>query len=170
MYSSCPTWPLHHQRGTLQFATTLVKGDIYFLVDTTGSMGGELSNLKRSLSSTIIPGVRGRISESWFGVGGFDDYPTGGYGSAGSGDLPFYHFQNMTSSTAAAQSAVNRLSLHYGVDYPESHIPALYSLASRNRIAYGPSAPRCAAGYRGFPCFRPDAVPVIVVITDADLA
>ena len=154
-------------RDTLQFATAIVKGDIYFLVDTTGSMGGELATLKSSLSSTIIPSVRTRISQSWFGVGGFDDYPTGGYGSAGSGDLPFYHFQNMSSSTTAAQSAVNRLSLHYGVDYPESHIPALYSLASRNRIAYGPTAPRCAAGYRGFPCFRPDAVPVIVIITDA---
>ncbi len=154
-------------RDTLQFATSIVKADIYFLVDTTGSMSGELSNLRSSLSSTIIPAARARIADSWFGVGGFDDYPVYPYGSASSGDRPYSHLQSMTASTTAAQSAVNRLPLHFGQDYPESHIPALYSLASRVTIAYGPSAPACPAGYRGFACFRPDAVPVIVLITDA---
>ncbi|MEC7519989.1 MAG: VWA domain-containing protein [Myxococcota bacterium] len=154
-------------RDTLQFDTSLQKADVYFLVDTTGSMGGEIANLRSSLSSTIIPQVRMRIPDAWFGVGGFDDYPTGGYGSLSDGDRPLYLRQQMTSSTAAAQSAVNGLVTHFGVDYPESHIPALWGLASRGSLWYGPSYPSCAAGHRAGACFRPDAVPVIVVITDA---
>ena len=154
-------------RDTLEFRTDLQKADVYFLVDTTGSMGGEIANLRSSLSSTIIPMVRARIPQAWFGVGGFDDYPTGGYGSLGDGDRPLYLRQQMTSSTSAAQTAVNGLVTHYGVDYPESHIPALWGLASRGALWYGPSYPSCAAGHRAGACFRPDAVPVIVVITDA---
>lgn len=152
-------------RDTLQFSTVLQKADVYFLVDTTGSMGGEIANLRSALSTTIIPMVRGRIPDAWFGVGGFDDYPNGTYGSGS--DRPFYLRQQMTTSTSAAQAAVNGLPLHFGNDYPESHIPALWSLASRGALWTGPAMPTCPAGYRGAACFRPDAVPVIVVITDA---
>ncbi|MDH5491200.1 MAG: MSCRAMM family adhesin SdrC [Myxococcales bacterium] len=150
---------------TLEFATLLRRADVYFLVDTTGSMGGELANLKSSLSGTIIPMVRSRIAEAWFGVGGFDDYPNGTYGSGA--DRPLYLRQAMTSDAAAAQAAANGLSLHFGNDGPESHIPALWGLATRGALWMGPTMPTCPAGHFGAACFRPDAVPVIVVITDA---
>lgn len=152
-------------RDTLQFATSLQKADVYFLVDTTASMGGEITALRNGLTSTIIPSVQARIPDAWFGVGAFEDYPIPTWGD--SGDIPFYQETVMTSSASAAQSAVNRLALGNGYDFPESLIPALWSLASGNQISYGEAPPSCGAGRLGFACFRPDAVPVIVILTDA---
>ena len=162
-------------RDTLQFATSLQKADVYFLVDTTGSMGGEISNLTSSLSGTIIPMVRGRIPDAWFGVGGYEDFPVSPYGDPGGcsffgctdPDRPYYQEQVITTSTANAQAAVSRLAIRNGNDIPEALIPALWALSTRGTLAYGPTAPGCPAGYRGFGCFRADAVPVIVIITDA---
>ena len=31
--------------------------DVFFLMDTTGSMGGEISTLQSSLTGTVIPGI-----------------------------------------------------------------------------------------------------------------
>jgi hypothetical protein len=72
----------------LRFGTNISKADVFFLVDMTGSMGGERTNLIRGLVDTIIPGIAGAIPNVQFGAGGFDDYPTGSFGSAP--DLPFY--------------------------------------------------------------------------------
>ncbi|MFW5921029.1 MAG: hypothetical protein ACOCUS_04260, partial [Polyangiales bacterium] len=65
---------------------------------------------------------------------------------------PYYQRQTMTSSTSSAQSAVNSLTTHYGGDYPESHIPALWSMATRNTLAYASGPPSCPAGHLGYPC------------------
>ncbi len=152
-------------RDTLQFATSLQKADVYFLVDTTGSMGGELAQLQAGLSGTIIPAVQARIPDVWFGVGGYEDYPVSPWG--GAGDIPFYQETVMTSSVSGAQAAVNRLALGFGNDYPESLVPALWSLATRTQLWAGAAPPGCAAGRLGFACFRSDAVPVVVIVTDA---
>jgi hypothetical protein len=152
-------------RDTLQFATDLQRADVYFLVDTTGSMGDEIAELRTSLSGTIIPDVDARIPEAWFGVGSFDDYPISPWGS--SADRPLELRQEMTSSAADAQTAVNGLPASGGRDFPESHLPALWGLATRGTMNSGPTYPTCGAGERGAACFRADAVPVIVVLTDA---
>lgn len=158
--------PADPPRDTLQFSTTLQRADVYFLMDTTGSMGGEITNLRTSLAS-IIPTVRARIPEAQFGVGAFDDYPVGSYGSAGSGDRPFYQQTTMTSDLATAQSAVNTLVTHYGADWEESNVAAIWSVITGTSLGYGSTTRSCAAGTIGMACFRPDAVPVIVMITDA---
>ena len=152
---------------TLVFSTALQKADVYFLVDCTGSMGGEISALRSSISSTVIPGIVAAIPDSWTGVGHFDDYPVSPYGS--SGDLSYRNLQNLTSDTAAAQTAANSLPLHYGADGPESHVVALWTVATGDpsRTLPRQGARSCAAGRIGYPCFRPDAVRVIVLITDA---
>ncbi|MDQ3034483.1 MAG: VWA domain-containing protein [Myxococcota bacterium] len=154
-------------RDTLQFATSLQRADVYFLVDTTGSMGGEIANLRSSLSSTIIPMVRSRIPEAHFGVGAFDDYPVAPYGDAASGDRPFYQLRTMTADIASAQAGVNALTTHYGYDWEESNVAALWTVATGTSLGYGSTTRSCAAGTIGMPCFRSDAVPVIVMITDA---
>lgn len=80
----------------LTFSPTVKKADIFFNVDTTGSMGGEIGTLKSSLSNTIIPGVRTRISDSAFGVAWFND--------------PAYGISNTpTTDTGTAQNSVNSL-------------------------------------------------------------
>ncbi len=81
----------------LRFGTNISQADVFFLVDMTGSMQGERTNLIRGLLDTIIPGVQGAIRDVQFGAGGFDDYPVDSYGwprgnpfGSGGGDLPFY--------------------------------------------------------------------------------
>ena len=173
-------------RDTLQFSTNLQRADVYFLMDNTGSMGGTIRNLQMGLTDTVIPGIVAGIPEAWFGVGGFDDYPLGGHGTAGCGtdtasiqhDQAFFQYQIMTASAADAQTAVNRYRTNCGADGPESGVAALYALATRDtlggyaRFATGTSAstspPSCPAGYRGAACFRPDAVPIVIVMTDVD--
>jgi hypothetical protein len=175
--------PPSPSRDTLQFSTALQRADIYFMMDNTGSMGGTIGALQSGLTSTVIPAIVRDIPEAWFGVGGFDDYPLGTYGTPGCGtdtagishDRAFFQYQTMTSDARAAQNAVNRYRTNCGADGPESAVAALYSLATRDNLSgyasfagTGTSPPTCPAGHRGTACFRPDAVPIVIIMTDVD--
>ncbi len=72
----------------LQFGSNINQADVFFLVDMTGSMQQERTNLIQGLLDVIIPGIEASIRDVWFGAGGMDDYPYGGHGSTR--DLPFY--------------------------------------------------------------------------------
>jgi hypothetical protein len=154
-------------QDTLVFSTSLQKADVYFLVDCTGSMGGEIVNLRATIRSTVIPGIIAAIPDSWTGVGQFDDYPYGGYG--GGSDNSYSNLQSMTSDAAAAQAAAMALPNHNGADGPESQVVALWTTATGDpsRTLPRQSATSCAAGRIGYPCFRPDAVRVIMLFTDS---
>jgi hypothetical protein len=91
-----------HENRNLEFSTNIEVADVFFLVDMTGSMGDERANLITGLLTVVVPGIEAAIPNVEFGVGGFDDYPYGGYGSncevlslSGTGtgprcDTPFY--------------------------------------------------------------------------------
>lgn len=163
------------------FTTRVTTADVYFLFDTTGSMGGELANLRSGMTSGtydrscpagigggIIGATKCIIPNAWFGVGHYDDYPVSPYGSAGSGDVVYRNFQDLTPSESAAQAAVNSLRNHYGADGPESQTQALYAMATGAGL--GPflsTRTGCAVGRWGWPCFRPDTIPIVVQFTDA---
>jgi hypothetical protein len=74
---------------------------------------------------------------------------------------------------AAVRAAVGRLALGNGFDGPESSLQAMWAVATGNALTWpGGSVPArtgCAAGRTGYPCFRPDAVPIIVNFTDAPM-
>jgi hypothetical protein len=154
-------------RDTLDFATDIRQADVYFLVDTTGSMSAAITSLRASIAD-FIPLVRAEIPDVYVGVGGFDDYPVIPYGF--SGDRAYYNEQDLTDSVALAQAGANRLTTHNGYDGPESHVPALWS-AITGTVLPGASgmtarpAP-CAAGRFGYPCFRSGSVPIIVLVSD----
>ena len=97
----------------------------------------------------LIGAIRCEIPNTAFGVGYFDDLPyhapgqTWPYGDPNyydaptntPHDVPFYNLLNLTPSDEAADrtqifDSVSRLVARYGGDWPESHIPALYSLAT----------------------------------------
>ncbi len=166
-------------RDTLDFATDIQKADVYFLMDTTGSMRDALESLKSGLSvpgTGLIDRVRGAIPDVWFGVGDFRDYPVNGFpvGYGAPGDYAFRHALNSQSAPAAAQSAVDTMTLGNGGDTPESYVPALYAIATGSGLA-GNASPSgaiqpqagCPAMHRGYPCFRGDAIAIAVVMTDA---
>ncbi len=210
-----------HQERRLRFGTNIERADVFFLVDMTGSMGEERQNLITGLLTVIIPGVEGAIPDVEFGVGGFDDYPTGGYGAdcvvldilgTGSGprcDTPFYLLREIApaeqdlggwSLPASAsqcpfdqsirnigritgtpngeqdiQEAVEGLPCHYGADAPESYGPALFATATGMGLSWPggmvparscPSIPDEPAARRGYPCFRPGALPIVLIFGD----
>ncbi len=166
----------------LQFGTNISVADIYFLIDTTGSMGTPISNVQSSLT-TIATEISTRIPDAQMGVGQFRDFPFGdlfGYGSPG--DMAYSNEQDITADVGAVQTALNSLSAAGGADGPESHVPALFHTATGlgNSYSYSgsnwsiptrscPSIPDEPAMRRGYPCFRPGALPIIIIVTDVDM-
>lgn len=143
---------------------TVRSADIYFLMDVTGSMGGEISNLRDTISSYIIPEIDDVIEDANFGVGRFGDFR---YRSYHTYDDPFTHLLDITDDVSAVQSMVNSLSLGYGYDGPESQTTALWQIATGNGLTCSEGPASCPAGTTGYPCFRADAQPIVILFTDA---
>jgi hypothetical protein len=144
------------QRRELDFRARLGRADIFFLVDTTGSMGIAIGNVSSSLSSTIVPAINDAIADAVMGVGDYRDFPTSTYGDAG--DWPIIVRQACTADTPAVQSALSALRAGGGNDIPESGTEGLYV-----------SVAGACAGGTGFggACFRSMSHPIIVHVTDA---
>jgi hypothetical protein len=143
------------------------KADVFFNVDTTGSMGGVISSLTSGLG-TIITTTRTRVTDSAFGVAQFEDYPVTPFGS--SGDAPFQLLSGLTGDTTLAQAATNQLALGGGNDGPEAGYEALFQAADGSGITGtgGTFGPFKIAGRIGGAQFRPLALPIIVHATDAE--
>lgn len=133
--------------------------DIYFLVDTSSTMGGEIDDLRTSLSATIIPEIQLIIDDAFFGVGEFNDYQMTGAG-------PYRHLEDITDVVADVQTAINGLSTAANFDYPESGTAALHAIATGEGLPCGQGPATCPAGYLGYPCFRPEAQPIVILFTD----
>ncbi len=196
------------EQRRLRFGTDIEIADVFFLVDMTGSMRQERTNLIRGLVDTIVPGIQSEIDDVWFGAGGFDDFPYGGYGSGN--DQPFYLLKGMgpaeedrgrwslsagptmCPSNSATKDigeimgmpngrwdildAVEGLPCHSGLDAPESYVPALWATATGMGLSWpGGSIPGRTCEVvpdregtaRGYPCFRPGALPIILLFGDA---
>ncbi len=167
----------------LQFDPQIRRADVLFLVDTTGSMGGEINNLQSSLAG-LVGTIRGIIPDTAFGVARFDDFPINPYGQSpcsGERDYPFELEQRVTTDVAAITAGVGALDmpLHCGNDGPESNIEALYQAATGDGFRssggatwtprFDPSAGFDATrghGMIGGAGFRMDALPIIIMATD----
>jgi len=145
------------ERRELDFTARLGKGDIFFLVDTTGSMGTAIGNVRSSLSGTIVPAVQDAIADVVMGVGDFRDFPVDPYGNTG--DWSYTLRQMITDDIAAVQTALNGLSAGGGGDGPEAALEGLHGATAGGS---------CPDGFGGA-CFRADTHPIIVVVTDAEM-
>ncbi|MGI6393586.1 MAG: thrombospondin type 3 repeat-containing protein [bacterium] len=121
----------------LLFTPTVKKGDIFFNIDTTGSMDGEIYNLKHTLTSFIIPQTKAKISDSAFGVAQFRDE-----------DEPSMIQINPSTDILAVQKAVSTLVAEYGGDGPEAGYFSLYNLAVNGE-------------------WRNETIPIVIHVTDA---
>jgi hypothetical protein len=171
------------QHRELTFGTNLQVADVYFLMDSTGSMSGTIENVVSSLIGTIVPGLRAAIPDVQMGVGAFNDYPTSPYGDdgswSGSPDQPFWHDQDITPDDGAVQRALQGVldrPRGSGSDWSESYVPALWMTASGRGTYEGgasipdktcPAIPDEVSPRRGYPCFRPGALPIVVLVGDA---
>ena len=170
----------------LDFGTTIRVADIFFITDTTGSMGGTLTNVQNTVGrpgTGLIDRIAEAIPDAWFGGGQHDDFPFGSYGS--SPDEPFILAIGMTPPTlpgmpdgsgrAAVATAFSGIMLHNGADGPESQTEALYQIVegtggmwvgSGGTYTMRNYAGDCLDSGWGAPCFRDAALPIIVHFTD----
>jgi len=143
------------QLRELDFTARLGKGDIFFLVDTTGSMLPTIERVRTSLSTIIVPAAHAAIADVAMGVGDYRDFPVAPYGDAG--DWTFQLRQAVTFDLFAVQAALDGLAAGGGNDTPESMLEGLYSAVTGD----------CGPDAFGAACFRRDSHPIIVVATDA---
>ncbi|MEO8844052.1 MAG: hypothetical protein ABI704_20895 [Kofleriaceae bacterium] len=157
----------------LTFATTVPALDVFFLMDVTGSMAGEINALQTALTGTIIPGVQTAVANSQFGVGAMADFPLSPYGTANC-DQPFMLKQTITPTTSLVSTGVASLSsgpgtpIGCGNDLPEGGFESIYQAATGEGLT-GPSPTSVPANHTGVGGvgFRAGTMPVIVAITDA---
>ena len=167
----------------LDFSTLIPSLDVFFLMDTTGSMFGSITNLQSALTGTVVPGIQAEVPNSQFGAGAYEDFPILPYGSlAGSDcgrgglptpDQPLHLFQTITSSIPAMQAAIAMMRtatgpIGCGQDWPEAGFEGLYQVATGEGLASPAptNVPANSTGLGGVG-FRSDTMPVVVQITDA---
>lgn len=153
---------------SLSVAAEVGRADVLFLIDRTASMGEEIDRIREQLRDSLAPSIRDAIPDSELGVASFADFPVEPYGSPRE-DVPFDLRLPMTSDVARVQSAVNAIELTDGRDIPESQVEALYQLMTGEGFPmYGvPPSAGCPGGGSGYACFRRDALPVVLLFTDA---
>lgn len=161
----------------LEFSTQIHAADVFFLTDTTSSMGATLDRVKATVSTPttgLIARVAATVPEAWFGGGQHDDFPLGIYG--GGADEPFRLAIRMTPGARATEveAAFLAMSLHGGGDGPEAQTEALYQIlngeggswTSGSTYRLRRYAGDCLESSWGAPCFRAAALPVVVLFTD----
>jgi hypothetical protein len=149
--------------------------DVHILMDTTASFDGEISQLQRTLTSSVLPQLRARIASLSVGVSSFEDMPFSPFGI--STDRPYTLEVAQTSNAAYVAGAVLQLDrpLGNGADRPESWAEALYQVATGAGLVAGAQvlvrrfAPQNLpdTGTIGGVGFREHSSRVVVLITDA---
>jgi hypothetical protein len=146
--------------------------DVYFLVDATPTLAEEIVVLQAEIL-TIIDDIRLSFPDAQFGLGLYREYPLPPLAPAYS-QAPYHHILDLTDDEILVQTAVSTLNTVANATTASAATQALYSVASGlglgdmvpNRGSC-PSAPDADVGY---PCFRPDALHVVMNITDAEVA
>ncbi|MCK5808137.1 VWA domain-containing protein, partial [bacterium] len=157
----------------LTFSTNISRVDILILVDLSGSMGDEHTNLKNGIKTTIIDGVKAAIPDTSFGLLKFGTLES----------HPYEMTQIVTMDDAVVKTAVDSISTCGGS--LEYHEFALYAAVTtdplRERLEYSdgffghddttldlPAAtcPAGSIGTIGRACFRERALPILIMASD----
>jgi len=105
---------------TIPKNSTVAKADVYFLADTTASMGGILNAVKAG-ANNILTALSGLGLDMVFGVGNYKDFP--------SDPFAFQHQLSPTNVVPTVIAAINTWSPAGGGDLPEAQLFALDSLS-----------------------------------------
>jgi hypothetical protein len=121
--------------------------DVVLLVDTTGSMGGAIANVRTNLQQ-VIADVRTAQPSAQFAVASYRD--------EGDGGELFRVRQNITPNAADLQTAVDGLTAEGGGDTPEAWINALFRV-SDGTISYRSGSSRIVVLVGDAPSHDPSA-------------
>jgi len=158
-------------RQDVVLKTNLNKGDIAFVVDATGSMGPAINNIKANLT-TLVNGIKADVPDARFGVVAVQDYPVNGHGATTNVPVSVSAPPNgfLTGDVSKTTTAVAALTTDDGADIPEAQIPALQKVLGNDPLYWPPSGYQPpfipGSGFGGLG-FRTDALPILVLITDA---
>jgi len=111
------------------FSTRIRAVDIVFMTDTTGSMGGTITQVQSTLESTIVPGVvaaLGADADARYALAAHGDFQEGGWNYSGNMAM----IQPLTFDVAAVRRATASLQASSGGDGPESMVPAMHAAIS----------------------------------------
>ncbi len=150
----------------VEVSATLAVVDLFFLVDATASMFDEIENVRNGLTRTVVPAVRELIPDAAFGLALVGEFPVSPHGP--DGISPYELRVPVTVDAGVVAAALLRLPSWGNFDDPEAHIEGLYQVATGDGLEpfIAPSV-GCPRGGSGGACFRPEALPVVVLITDA---
>jgi len=144
------------------------RADVLFLIDVTASMQEEIDRISSQIRDRIAPALERNLRDTRIAVATFADFPVDPYGNADAGDNPFELIIPMTDDLALTQAALSLIHLGNGRDEPESHVEALYQVATGAGLGGSiPASFGCPMGGFGYPCFRDDALPVVLLFSDA---
>jgi hypothetical protein len=151
--------------------------------DTDGD--GAPNNELKALG--VVGGIRCVVGSAWFGLGQFRELPAHSepeqvpclaegcrYGDRD--EQLFRNLVDMTVDYNRVRSALAGVQMNYNWDEPEGGFLALNSVVTGRGHYFGIDRPAvadrsagegCAPGSFGYPCFRGDAIPIVVMFTDA---
>lgn len=123
------------------------KPDIVLLVDKTGSMGGELANVKANFSS-IVSQVQAVQPDAQFAVAAYCDF--------GDPAPAFQLFTDLTGDATALTTAINSVNLCSGGDTPEAQLNALWQIGNGgDAVTFRPDSSRIVVWYGDNPGHDP---------------
>ena len=104
---------------------TPTKADVYFLADTTGSMGGVISQVKTD-AAAVLSSIQGSIADVQFGAGDYKDFPFDSYAFQHSAAIGP---DDGVGGAADASDAIDAWSAGGGFDGSEGQFFALDQIA-----------------------------------------
>jgi hypothetical protein len=121
--------------------------DVYFLADTTGSMGPIIAAVKAG-ASNVLNTLSGLFPNMAFGAGNYRDFLSGD-------PFCFQPQQSLNVNKVLTQTAINNWSLGLGGDLPEGQIFALDQIATNPVIGWRPSSKRILVWFGDAPGHDP---------------
>ncbi len=106
------------------------KPDIYFLADTTGSMGPAIANVKVN-AAAILAAVDAGTTDARYGAGDYKDFPYDPYVFKNAASIP-----STDDNGAAALAAIGAWSASGGADGPEGQFFALKQIAAPSALPF----------------------------------
>lgn len=129
---------------TVDREATTSKVDVFFLMDETGSMGGDIAAVKAAASSILATAAG--FGDVHFGVGGYRDIFD---------SFTYRTLTDMTGSQATAQAAITAWTASGGGDTPEANLFGLEQVA--NTISWRPGSERILLWFGDAPGHDPRA-------------
>jgi len=157
--------------STVDVVADIPEVDIYFLIDATPTLFGEITVLREEIRN-IISDIRLSFPNAQFGLGLYRAYPLAPLAAAHS-QAPYHHILDFTDDDALVEKAVSTLNTVANTRVPSAATQALYSVASGlglgDFVPNRGSCPNAPDADIGYPCFRDGALHVVLNITDAEV-